>query len=98
MDESSFLPSRTSGRRGTCTPDLSRLLARLALRQALLPTVRMMQDGSGYQPLSQTDIIAGLFSTSGRPRVRAAGGAFNRGTAQYLAGRDDGEEAVYRGA
>jgi len=90
MDESSFLPSRTSGRRGTCTPDLSRLLARL--------TVRMMQDGSGYQPLSQTDIIAGLFSTSGRPRVRAAGGAFNRGTAQYLAGRDDGEEAVYRGA
>lgn len=82
--------------RGTCAPDLTQLLAVLAARQFVLPTVQAMRVGT--TAITPADRMVRMFAT-GEPAARmGVGGAFNLGTAQYLSGTPNNEAAVYRGA
>lgn len=83
--------------RGTCAPDLPRLLAVLAARQFVLPTVQAMR--AGTSSAAPADRMVRLFARCAQASVGAgAAGAFNLGTAHYLSGANDDEAAVYRGA
>jgi hypothetical protein len=86
--------------RGTRAPDLQRLFAVLAARQRALPTVQAMRAGTALgSAQGPPDRMVSLFAPH-EPGGPGAGisGPFNRGTAHYLTGPQDGEEAVYRGA
>jgi len=88
--------------RGTRVPDLTRLFAVLAARQGTLPTAQAMRTGIAGSAQGPADRMVRLFGphASHGPQGGSAdiSGAFNRGTAHYLSGSEDGEEGVYRGA
>ncbi len=95
----SILPGITGGgaSRGTRTPDLRRLLAVLAARQRILPTVKAMRGTiGGWSGQAAPECMVRLFADESALQANW-GGSFNRGTAQFLS-RRDGERDVYRGA
>ncbi|MFT3967520.1 MAG: hypothetical protein QM690_16730 [Sphingobium sp.] len=89
-------PDQRAGR-GTRKPDVPLLLAMLAARQRVLPTaiaMRSREEAAGTGPADR--MVRLLVNRS--PGNSGAAGAFNGGIARYLAGSEEGEDGVYRGA
>ena len=83
--------------RGTRIPDVPLLLAVLAARQRVLPTANAMRSHDGQPVTAPADRLVRLF-VSRNLGSGAAAGAFNGEIARYLAGTEEGEDGVYRGA
>lgn len=89
-------PDQFSGR-GTRIPDVPTLLAVLAARQRILPTVTAMRSCVADVGTEPADRMVCVFGESGTESNNVTG-AFNGGIARYLSGTEEGEGGVYRGA
>lgn len=93
------LPDQPVMGRGTRKPDMPYLFAVLAARQQALPTAQAMRAGSmADMGGSAADRLVRLLSSGDGVSRNNGTGAFNKGTAQFLTGTEQGEEGVYRGA
>ncbi len=90
-------PDQFSGRRRLIS-HVPTLLAVLAARQRILPTVTAMRSHGKDVGAEAADHMVRMFVENGT-EGSSASGAFNAGIARFLSGaEEEGEGGVYRGA
>jgi len=100
FEKSRWLAGSAIGR-GTRIPDLPKLLAIHAVRQAAGRTVRLMRESDlTFVPGDEPDRLTLIFAVSGANPVtlKKAGGSFNTRVAACMAMGGEGETEIYSGS